>query len=151
MGKIVILICFLICQINLKSQIIKIEKTDSFKLGKLKEFKEDGVIFNRNEYNLIIYNKDNINFNKKHGYIYQELAGGRTYCEKCKKEVYYFRVKKTNSKPSKNITEVYSFNKLFKLPRQKNNIFSSIQNFNLSEGYFLINGDFYKNLGTAIE
>ncbi len=124
------------------SQIIRIGTSDSVKLIKQEELKEDGLTFYKNEYSLTIYNKENINFNKKNDYKPTILAGGMKYCEKCKKENYYFNIKKVKNIPSLNKPyQYYSINDVFK----------HINQLSFGNGYFLINGIYYKNLGMPVE
>ncbi|SMP22624.1 hypothetical protein [Chryseobacterium profundimaris] len=136
-----LLLQFLLLTFSLiNSQIIKIEKKDTFKLIKKEEFKEDGLMFYKDEYNLVIYNKDNIKYNKQNGYKPQILAGGLEICDKCKKEVYYFSIKKIKDKPQKPLN-FYPIRELFK----------KLKNYSLGGGYFFINNTYYKNLGMPIE
>lgn len=135
-----LLIFALLLNVIVNAQIIKLEKGDSIKLIKKEELKEDGLTFYKDEYSFIIYNKDNIIFNKKRGYKYQEFAGGMRYCDKCKKETYGFSIKKVKGIPLKK-------SKYYKL----NYLFQNLNKYSVGGGYFLISGIYYKNLGMPIE
>lgn len=135
-----ILIFALLLNAFVNAQIIKLEKGDSIKLIKKDELKEDGLTFYKDEYRFIIYNKDNINFNKKKGYKYKEFAGGMRYCDKCKKETYGFSIKKIKGVPSKKL-KYYTLNYLFQ----------NLNQYSFGGGYFLVNGIYYKNLGMPID
>lgn len=63
------------------------------------------------------------------------------YCEKCKKEVYYFILKKVKNNFKKPL-KVYTTDDLFK----------SLNKFSFGgNSFFLIDGCYYKNLGMPIE
>ena len=64
------LIFFLFTFDTTYSQIINIEKTDSIILNKKKELKEGNNVFYKNEYSLIVYNKENIVINAKEKSIF---------------------------------------------------------------------------------
>ena len=79
------LIFFLFTFDTTYSQIINIEKTDSIILNKKKELKEGNNVFYKNEYSLIVYNKENISYNNKNGFTYKVFAASsrsinRTCC-----------------------------------------------------------------------
>ena len=135
------LIFFLFTFDTTYSQIINIEKTDSIILNKKKELKEGNNVFYKNEYSLIVYNKENISYNNKNGFSYKVFAGGRKYCDKCKREEYLFTLKKNTSlKKVKNLN-FFSVNTLFK----------NLKKYQFSYGYFCIEGVYYENLGMPIE
>ena len=108
--------------ISVRSQIIKIDKNDSIKLTKIADYIDYIIPAQINEYN------------------YKEYAGGRGYCEKCKKETYRFRIRKINFKPSSKYKS-YTTDTLFK----------NLNRYSFGDSYFLIDGFFYKNLGMPVE
>lgn len=122
----------------LRSQVVKITEKDSIMIKKKKEIHEDGLVFNRNVYSLTIFNLNNIHYNKKNGFNYEEIQDGRKYCEKCKKDILYkFLIKKTDETFSNLNYKLYTIGDLFESSFNKN--------------YFLINDIYYENLGTPIE
>lgn len=123
-----------------KSQIVRLEYTDKYKLSKIKELNEGGHSFYKDEYSLAIYSKENIKYNKVNGYRPKTFAGGITYCDKCKKEVYFYNVKKIKYINDKKL-KIYSVAEMFRI----------LNKFSLGSGYFLINGQYYKNLGMPLE
>lgn len=114
------------------SQVIKIEKRDSILLKKGNT---------NNEYHITLFNRDNIKYNKINGYKYDTIPYIDTIikCEQCKKESYSFLVKKIKKK-----NKIGNF-------RTVNDFFKDSNGFNFGGGYFLINGNCYKNLGSPIE
>lgn len=143
LSRLLLLITFLFYFENINAQIINIEKGDSIELIKKTELKDNNTIFYKNEYTLIIYKKEHIEYNKKNGFSYKKFAGGREYCDKCKKEKYVFSIKKinTNKIPKLNKLEIFNQNYLFK----------NLKKYQFSYGYFCINNIYYENLGMPIE
>lgn len=136
----ILVIKLVILTLFAKSQIVRIENSDQYKLAKIKELNEDGLSFYKDEYSLAIYSKENIKYNKVNGYRPKTFAGGKTFCDKCKKEVYFFRVKKNKDLDDKK-HKIYSTAEMFRI----------LNNFSLGIGYFLIDGQYYKNLGIPLE
>ena len=124
---------------NVNAQIIDIKPNDSIKLTKQKELKEDNLIFYKNEFSLIIYNKENIKYNKKNGFTYKTFAGGKKYCDKCKKEEYIFNLEKIEALKS-NKLEIFNID----------DVHNNLRKYQFSYGYFYINNVYYKNLGIPI-
>lgn len=107
--------------------IVKIEKTDSIQLNK----------YETNGYYLRIYKKENIkyNINKKR----TKRVDGIIECEGCKKEYDVFTVKQV--KQLKQIKQVIDLKDFYKIKFY----------WYFSNGYFLLNGKYYKSYGTVIE
>ncbi len=143
LSRILLLLIFSFYFENINAQIINIEKGDSIELNKRKELKEDNIVFYKNEYTLILYNKKNIAYNKKNGFTYKTFAGGRKYCEKRKREKYVFNLKKINSNKISKLNKLDIFN--------SNILFNNLKKYQFSYGYFCIDNIYYENLGMPIE
>ncbi|WP_312089799.1 hypothetical protein [Chryseobacterium sp.] len=131
--KYTILMFLLITSINIYSQIVEIKKNDSILLRKSD---------NKNEYYITLFNKENIKYNKINGFKYDTIPNIGTVikCNECRVESYGFLIRKIkNNKKNKGSI------------RTVENLFKDKKGFNFGGGYFLINGIYYKNLGTPIE
>ena len=102
--------------------------------------KDGNLSFYKNEYTLTLYHKENISYNKKNGYKYYTIAGGKKYCDKCKKEKYTFNIENIPNLKS-NQLEIFNIDTLFE----------NLKKYQFSYGYFYINNVYYKNLGMPIE
>ena len=119
--------------INIYSQTVDVKKSDSIVLRKANS---------KNEYYVILFNKENIKYNKSNGFKYDTIPHIKTVikCKECKEESYGFLIKKIkkNKKRQGSIRTLEDF-------------FKDRTGFNFGGGYFLINGHYYKNLGMPIE
>jgi len=81
------LICLVISNIHIYSQLLEVKKNDSTLLRKSDK---------KNEYYITLFNKENIKYNKRNGFKYDTIPhiGTVIKCNECKVESYGFLVRK---------------------------------------------------------